>query len=79
MRLRKKWSAPEKRVTEDDWAAWAAVGSDADTIAARALSTSPDTETRDCVHCGGTPEHPASDPVNGPRVPCCDPIHREGR
>ena len=44
-----------------------------------ALSTSPDTETRDCVHCGGTPEHPASDPVNGPRVPCCDPIHREGR
>ena len=32
-----------------------------------------------CAQCGGTPDHPASDPVNGPSVPCCDPIHREGR
>ena len=47
-RLRKKWSAPENRVTEDDWAAWAAVGTDADTIATAALSTSPVTETRGC-------------------------------
>ena len=32
-----------------------------------------------CPQCGGTPDAPASDPINGPRVPCCDPIHREGR
>lgn len=32
--------------------------------------------TPTCPQCGGTPEEPGCDPVNGPRVPCCDPIHR---
>ena len=40
------------------------------------FTVSADDFPRCCPQCGGDPEHPASDPVNGPRVPCCDPVHR---
>lgn len=43
---------------------------------AAAVPATEEGEERCCPQCGGTPDAPASDPVNGPKVPCCDPIHK---